>query len=92
LWQLQGIQTVKTEIEEHGGHKSEHRQLVLETPGSMSSLEYDNLTRDLVNFLSYMAEPEKIKRSQIGILVLLFLLLLLVPAWLLKKEYWKDVH
>ena len=55
-------------------------------------MQYDNLTRDLVNFLSYMAEPEKIKRSQIGILVLLFLLLLLVPAWLLKKEYWKDVH
>jgi ubiquinol-cytochrome c reductase cytochrome c1 subunit len=45
-----------------------------------------------VNFLSYMAEPERTKRSQIGILVLLFLLLLLAPAWLLKKEYWKDVH
>jgi ubiquinol-cytochrome c reductase cytochrome c1 subunit len=92
LWQLQGIQAVKTEIEEHGGHKSEHRKLVLEAPGTMSPMQYDNLTRDLVNFLSYMAEPEKIKRSQIGILVLLFLLLLLVPAWLLKKEYWKDVH
>ena len=92
LWQLQGIQAVKTETEEHAGHKSEHRKLVLETPGTLSSLEYDNLTRDLVNFLSYMAEPEKIKRSQIGILVLLFLFLLLVPAWLLKKEYWKDVH
>jgi ubiquinol-cytochrome c reductase cytochrome c1 subunit len=92
LWQLQGIQAVKIEIEEHGGHKSEERKLMLETPGTMSPLQYDNLTRDLVNFLSYMAEPEKIKRSQIGILVLLFLLLLLVPAWLLKKEYWKDVH
>src|SRR3954464_6685701 len=92
LWQLQGIQAVKIEIEEHGGHKSEHRKLVLEAPGTMSPMQYDNLARDWVNFLSYMAEPEKIKRSQIGILVLLFLLLLLVPAWLLKKEYWKDVH
>jgi len=92
LWQLQGIQTIKSEIEEHDGHKSEHRTLVLATPGSLSALEYDNVTRDLVNFLSYMAEPERTKRSQIGILVLLFLLLLLAPAWLLKKEYWKDVH
>ena len=92
LWQLQGIQTIKSEIEEHDGHKSENRTLVLATPGSLSALEYDNVTRDLVNFLSYMAEPERTKRSQIGILVLLFLLLLLAPAWLLKKEYWKDVH
>jgi len=92
LWQLQGIQTIKSEIEEHDGHKSEHRTLVLATPGSLSALEYDNVTRDLVNFLSYMAEPERTNRSQIGILVLLFLLLLLAPAWLLKKEYWKDVH
>jgi len=92
LWQLQGIQTIKSEIEERDGHKSEHRTLVLATPGSLSALEYDNVTRDLVNFLSYMAEPKRNKRSQIGILVLLFLLLLLAPAWLLKKEYWKDVH
>ena len=92
LWQLQGIQAMKTESEEHEGHKVEHKKLVLEKPGSLSALEYDKLTRDLVNFLSYMAEPEKTKRSQIGIVVLFFLLLLLLPAWLLKREYWKDVH
>jgi ubiquinol-cytochrome c reductase cytochrome c1 subunit len=39
-----------------------------------------------------MAEPEKARSSQIGVVVLFFLLLLLVPVWLLKKEYWKDVH
>ena len=92
LWQLQGIQAMKTESEEHEGHKVEHKKLVIEKPGSLSTLEYDKLTRDLVNFLSYMGEPEKTKRSQIGIVVLLFLLLLLLPAWLLKREYWKDVH
>jgi ubiquinol-cytochrome c reductase cytochrome c1 subunit len=92
LWQLQGVQAMKTEIEEHEGHKIEHRKLALEHPGSLSALEYDKLTRDLVNFLSYMGEPEKAKRSQIGVVVLFFLLLLLVPAWLLKKEYWKYVH
>lgn len=92
LWQLQGSQVLKTESEEHDGRKVEHKKLVLEKPGSLSPLEYDNLTRDLVNFLSYMGEPEKTKRSQIGVVVLFFLLLLLVPAWLLKREYWKDVH
>ena len=92
LWQIQGIQVMKVDSEEHEGQKVEHKTLVLEKPGSLSAIEYDNLTRDLVNFLSYMAEPEKTKRSQIGIVVLFFLLLFLVPAWLLKKEYWKDVH
>ena len=92
LWQLQGSQVLKIESEEHEGHKVEHKKLVLEHPGSLSTLEYDKLTGDLVNFLSYMGEPEKTKRSQIGIVVLFFLLLLLVPAWLLKREYWKDVH
>jgi ubiquinol-cytochrome c reductase cytochrome c1 subunit len=91
-WQLQGIQAVKLETEEHGGHKIEHKKLVLAHPGSLSAIEYDRLARDLVNFLSYMAEPEKTRRSQIGVVVLFFLLLFLVPAWLLKKEYWKDVH
>ncbi len=92
LWQLQGTQVLKTRTEERAGHKVERTSLVLETPGTLSALEYDGLTRDLVNYLSYMAEPAKTTRSQVGILVLLFLLLLLVPAWLLKKEYWKDVH
>ena len=92
LWQLQGSQVLKVEVEERGGHKVEHRTLVLDMPGSLTKLEYDNLTRDLVNFLSYMGEPDKTTRSQIGVVVLLFLLLMLVPAWLLKREYWKDVH
>jgi ubiquinol-cytochrome c reductase cytochrome c1 subunit len=92
LWQLQGSQVLKTESEEHEGRKVEHRTLVLEHPGTLSPVEYDKLTRDLVNFLSYMGEPEKTRRSQIGVVVLLFLVLLLVPVWLLKKEYWKDVH
>ena len=92
LWQLQGIQALKTESEEHEGHKTEHQRLVLEHPGSLSAIEYDKLTRDLVNYLSYMAEPEKVRRFQIGVIVLFFLLLLLVPVRLLKNEYWKDVH
>ena len=92
LWQLQGTQILKSEIEEHGGHKVEHRKLVLESPGTLSPLEYDKLARDLVNYLSFMGEPAKARRVQIGIAVLFFLSLLLVLSWLLKMEYWKDVH
>lgn len=92
LWQLQGTQVLKSEIEEHGGHKAEHKKLVLESPGALSPLEYDKLVRDLVNYLSFMGEPAKTRRVQIGIVVLFFLSLLLVLSWLLKTEYWKDVH
>jgi len=92
LWQLQGTQILKTEIEDQDGHKVEHRKLVLESPGALSPLEYDKLARDLVNYLSYMGEPAKTRRVQIGIVVLFFLSLLLVLCWLLKKEYWNDLH
>jgi len=92
LWQLQGTQILKSEIEDHDGHKTEHWKLVLESPGTLSPLEYDKLARDLVNYLSYMGEPAKTRRVQIGIVVVLFLSLLLVLCWLLKREYWRDLH
>jgi ubiquinol-cytochrome c reductase cytochrome c1 subunit len=39
-----------------------------------------------------MGEPVKLERQRIGVKVLLYLLVFLVIAYLLKKEYWKDVH
>jgi ubiquinol-cytochrome c reductase cytochrome c1 subunit len=62
------------------------------TPGSMKPEEYDEYVRDLVNFLDYAAEPIKATRQSMGIFVMLFLLVFFVFAYLLKKEYWKDVH
>lgn len=46
---------------------------------------------DLVNFLNYVAEPEQRTRKIYGILVILFLLIFLIPVYLLHREYWKDV-
>jgi len=63
-----------------------------ETPGSLSQLEYDLLVRDLVNFMTWMSEPNQLERKQAGYVVLLVLLVLLVLAYLLYKEFWKDVH
>ena len=48
--------------------------------------------RDLVNFLDYMGEPAKHERRALGVKVIMFLLLLLVFAYLMKRDYWKDVH
>ena len=63
-----------------------------ETPGSLSQIEYDILVRDLVNFMSWMSEPNQLERRQTGYVVMLVLLVLLVLAYLLYKEFWKDVH
>ena len=64
----------------------------LERPGTMSKEKYDEAMRDLTNFLVYLGEPAKLERYRIGVFVILFLLVFLVFAYLLKKEYWKDVH
>jgi ubiquinol-cytochrome c reductase cytochrome c1 subunit len=62
------------------------------TPGAMKPEEYDQFVRDIANFLDYAAEPIKAKRQSLGVFVMLFLLVFFVLAYLLKKEYWKDVH
>jgi cytochrome c1 len=48
--------------------------------------------RDLVNFLSYIGEPAANDRKRIGALVLFALVIVFIFAYMLKKEYWKDVH
>jgi ubiquinol-cytochrome c reductase cytochrome c1 subunit len=93
LYELQGEQIldVKSEDDGHGG-AHEIKELTLAKPGSLSRAEYDAYVADLVNFLVYLGEPAANKRVQIGIIVMLFLFLMLVLTYALKKEYWKDVH
>ncbi|MEK6550899.1 MAG: cytochrome c1 [Pseudomonadota bacterium] len=64
----------------------------LERPGTLSTKEFDENMRDLVTFMVYLGEPAKLERYRIGVWVIGFLLLLLVFAYLLKREYWKDIH
>jgi ubiquinol-cytochrome c reductase cytochrome c1 subunit len=68
------------------------RTLVNVVPGSMTPVQYDVAIADLVNFMSYVAEPNKGKRIQIGILMMFLLAFLLGAAIWLKKEFWKDIH
>ena len=73
-------------------HKYAVRTLAVETPGSMSPAEYRRAVGDLVNFLDYVAEPTKNTRRTLGVVVLLFLGVMFLLAYWLKREYWKEVH
>jgi ubiquinol-cytochrome c reductase cytochrome c1 subunit len=66
--------------------------LELVQPGSLTPAEYDQVARDLATFLTYISEPVKLERQRMGVWVLLFLAVFTVIAYLMKKEWWKDVH
>jgi ubiquinol-cytochrome c reductase cytochrome c1 subunit len=93
LWELQGIQQLTT-VEgdaEHGGEGGATQGLELARPGSLSAEEFDQVARDIVNFLDYIGEPIKLERQALGIRVIAFLLVFLLIAYMLKREIWKDV-
>jgi len=94
LWEYQGSQVmnVTERMDEHTGDMKVTRKLVIDRPGSLKPIEYDRQVADLVNYLSYMAEPAQTDRKQWGVLVLFFLAGFFVLALLLKNEYWKDVR
>lgn len=65
---------------------------VVPDTGTQTEEEFDETVRNLVAFLAYSADPIKLERHRIGTYVLLYLAFLFVFAYLLKREYWKDVH
>jgi ubiquinol-cytochrome c reductase cytochrome b subunit len=67
-------------------------QFVVAEAGQMNPDEFDIAMYDLVNFLAYTAEPMAKDRKRIGVYVLLFISIFFVFAWLLNREYWKDIH
>jgi len=89
LWKLQGIQTpTYTSVE---GQKV-IAYLKTTEKGTLSASEFDTMVTELVNFLVYVGEPVQLKRTTMGKYVLLFFLMFSVIAYLLKKEYWKDIE
>ncbi len=88
LADLQGEQVLA--VEQHEGH--ERKKLVLKTPGSMQSAEYDGAIADLTNYLVFMGEPAKLVRYKIGWIVLGFLFILFLLLYSLKREIWRDLH
>jgi ubiquinol-cytochrome c reductase cytochrome c1 subunit len=92
LHDLQGTQVLKQdgEKDEHG-KKVPIMKLAVDRAGTMNQMEYDLFVKDLVNYLTYMGEPARPARTQLGVLVLLFLVLAFFATLWLKNEYWKDV-
>jgi ubiquinol-cytochrome c reductase cytochrome c1 subunit len=91
LWELQGLQ-VGVKGEGHGGEAGKVEKLEVKTPGRLNAEQYDQAVRDITTFLAYAGEPAALKRTSIGVWVLLYLAFFTFIAWMLKHEFWKDVH
>ncbi len=90
LYEWQGSQRLK---DDHGdGHEDGESKFEIVIPGKLTPAEYDIAMRDLTNFMVYLGEPAKLVRYQMGFWVILFLVIISILTYLLKKEYWRDVH
>lgn len=94
LWELEGLKKpVYETVKDHDGNETKHiKDFEIVKLGKMSESEYDKAVLDLVNFMVYMGEPAQLERYSIGVWVLLYLLLLFVVSYAMKKEFWKDIH
>ena len=91
LWELQGVQQPVFGKKNAAGEIPVD-SFTLSQPGTQTPEQFAQSVRDITAFLEYAGEPAVLKRERIGLWVLLFLGLLALLAWLLKNEYWKDVH
>jgi len=94
---LQGVQNVVWKDVEHKGEDGkpvvmkEFETFEPGVAGSLTPEKYEEFVRDTVNFLQYVSDPTQLEREGLGIWVVLFLLMFTGVAYMLKKEYWKDV-
>ena len=92
LWELQGLQHAEFGPVDPATGERHVEGLKVAQAGRQSAQEFDQTARDITNFLEYVGEPAALKRQSIGVWVILFLAALTFLAYLLKEEYWKDVH
>ncbi len=93
LHQLQGQQVlIANSHQQKTEGVSITKQLEVVTPGVMTESEFYNFITDLVNYMVYLGEPHAAHRKELGGWVILFLFALLALAYLLKKEYWRDIR
>jgi ubiquinol-cytochrome c reductase cytochrome c1 subunit len=91
LWELEGMKKLVNadEMKAHPGTAPKFEKI---SDGKMSAVEYDNAMRDLTAFMVYIGEPAKLVRYELGVWVILFLVILFLVAYPMKKEFWKDIH
>lgn len=82
LWEQQGYMAMD----------EDSHSLALDSEGQLSKTEYDQMVADLVNFLAYLGEPSKLQRMELAKWVFLYLIILLLVAYPMKKAFWKDIH
>ena len=102
LESLQGVQekvcgqsdlaVAGAEIDPDTGRYASCDILEITQPGSMTAGEFDQAMWDLTNFLAYVGEPSRLKAESMAPKVLIFILIFTLLAYLLKKEYWRDIH
>lgn len=98
LWEMQGYRAeVKAAEGAHaeqgqgqGGHHPPELETVME--GKLTQDEYEDMISDITNFLVYAAEPGRADRISLGMKVLFYMLLLVGLTYMLKREFWRDVH
>jgi ubiquinol-cytochrome c reductase cytochrome c1 subunit len=90
LWSMQGVRKLEVHTSKEGHGPAQYKWSEV-AKGTQTAAEYDATVRDLVNFLVYVGEPAGGHRRSIGIVMLFVLGVVFIFAYLLKKEYWKDV-
>lgn len=85
---LQGVQVLDcTNVEQRACNR-----LKMVAPGALTPDEFENAVYDITNFLAYVSEPYRLKAQAVAPRVMIFLFIFGVIAYLLKREYWKDVY
>lgn len=73
-------------------HEVCDQMAVVSGTGQLTEEEYDEKIKNVVTFLAYSANPIKLESQRIGSGVLLFIAVFFIFTYLLKREYWKDIH
>ena len=60
--------------------------------GTHSPAQYNQAVADITNFLTYVSDPSAMVRMRMGPWVLAFIVFLTGIFYLLKREYWRDIH
>ena len=92
LWEMQGLQRAVYGKKDPATGEAPVERLEIAQPGTQNAAQFDQSVRDITTFLEYAGEPAALKRQSLGVWVMLFLAFFTFLAFLLKKEYWRDVH
>lgn len=80
------------ELDTLSGKYQSCETLQVTQPGQMEPAEFEEAVYDLTNFLAYVGEPSKLQAQALAPKVLIFIFIFGVIAYLLKREYWRDIH